>query len=99
MTYSPIILLHAPLHTSPKLANFVADCISSNVRLICVLGPDCERVHDVIDEIIVGDGSGAEGQDITTTWHTDETVAEVREFARQFAAGSRFPNAVQEITL
>ena len=69
------------------------------MRLICVLGPGCEQVHDVIDEIIVGDGSGAACQDITTTWHTGETVAEVREFACQFAAGSRFPNAVQEVTL
>ena len=99
MTYSPIIILSAPPHTSPKLATFVAECVRSQVRLICVIGPNCERVHDVIDELMVGDGSSSKGHNLMTTWHTSETIAQVRKFAEQYASGNAMPNEVQEVTL
>ena len=99
MTYSPIVILHAPPYTSHKLAAFVAECGSRDVRLICVVGPDCERVHDVINELIVADGSSSNGHNLMTTWHTNETIAQVKKFAEQYASGNAMPNDVQEITL
>jgi hypothetical protein len=36
-------------------------------------GPDCERVHDVFDEVAVGEGDSAPGADeLMATWHDDE---------------------------
>jgi len=99
MAYLPIIILNAPPHNSVKLAAFVSECVRSQVRLVCVVGPDCERVHDVIDELIVGDGSSTDGYDLITTWHTDETIAQVRKFSEQFASANAIPCAIQEITL
>lgn len=49
--------------------------------LVCVVGDDCQRVEDVIDELIVGDGSD-ETRSLITTSHPDESLKAVREFAR-----------------
>jgi hypothetical protein len=41
------------------------------------LGPDCERVHDIIDEVIVNRNPGETDEDvIMTTWHDDEALNE-----------------------
>jgi hypothetical protein len=57
MQYAQKIILHAPSWHSPKLEAFVEKCIQDKVVLVCVMGDDCTRVEDVIDEIVVGDGS------------------------------------------
>ena len=46
---------------------------------ICCWGPDCELVHDVLDEIIAGDDpeSSIYPQTIITTWHPRESFDEV----------------------
>src|SRR5262245_58549337 len=31
--------------------------LASGCKYLCAWGPDCERVHDIFDEVIVGDGS------------------------------------------
>jgi len=46
----------------------------------CCWGSDCERVHDVIDEIVVGDGTRNVARlEIMTTWH-EEPIAEAVDF-------------------
>jgi len=111
MTYARKIILHAPPWNSPLLEGFVDACIRDNVYLICVFGEDCERVHDVIQEIIVGIrlglivvGDGASkaliaDTTILTSWHTDETLDEVREFAETVQVDDDEHAKVQEVTL
>ena len=54
---------------------------------ICSWGPGCERVHDLFDEAVVGDGSGpSESPSIMTTWHETETLEEALWFALDAAA-------------
>ena len=77
----------------------MAQCIKDGVRLVCVVGPECERVHDVIDELIVGDGSTQAGYEIVTTWHAGESIAKVKEFAELYATANAIPNVVQEVLL
>lgn len=57
---------------------------------LCAWGPDCERVHDIADEIIVGDGTSDEPDSalIMTTWHDDEAL----EDAAWFAVNSAMPS-------
>ena len=74
--------------------NVVASCVSSSilavtsvaerakVLLFCAMGKDCELWHDVMDELFVGDASFERDFFMMTTWHTDETLDEVIEFAR-----------------
>ena len=47
----------------------------------CCWGPDCERVHDVIDEVIVGEGvTPIAWSGVMTTWHDKEPLKEAAEF-------------------
>ncbi len=48
----------------------------------CTWGPDCERVHDVIDEVWVGNGIDPQfDETLMTTWHSDEPLADAVWFA------------------
>lgn len=99
MTYARKLILHVPAWDSPLLEAFVEACLCDKVELICVVGNDCERVHDVIDEIIVGDGSLERLPGPTTTWHTDETLADVWAFAEAWSVDGDDSAEVQEVTL
>jgi acylphosphatase len=57
MPYARKIILHTPLANPAKLDSFVEDCLADGVVLIAVLGPDSEKVEDLIDELVVGDAS------------------------------------------
>ena len=53
----------------------------------CSWGPECERFHDIVDEVIIGDDlseqefSGPNTSDVVmTTWHDDETLEEALDF-------------------
>jgi len=48
---------------------------------VCTWGSDCERVHDIFDEVDVGDGSEDTDEFIMTTWHTDDSLDEARAYA------------------
>ena len=47
---------------------------------ICSWGPGCERVHDIIDEEQVGDGTVTTESVVMTTWHDDEPLADTLDF-------------------
>ncbi|MBR1222684.1 hypothetical protein JQ557_32115 [Bradyrhizobium sp. U87765 SZCCT0131] len=81
MSYAPKIVLQLPLSSLDALDAFVEDCIRDGVSLIAIVGKDASKVDDIIDELVVGDGSDP-SRFITTSFHPDETVEEVLEFAR-----------------
>lgn len=80
MNYAQRLVLRAPPWDSPELPAFVEQCIQDRVVLICVFGPDCRRVEDVIDELVVGLGDDP-SRFINTTSHPNESLEEVRSFA------------------
>ena len=53
----------------------------------CCWGPDCERVHDIIDGAYASDGTdiGDRASTIMTTWHNDESLEEATWFALNVA--------------
>jgi hypothetical protein len=58
---------------------------------LCAFGPDCERVHDIFDEVELElDGARPSDSVIMTTWHNDESL----EDALWFFVNSSFPDAV-----
>ena len=99
MPYARKVILHAPPWNSPLLGDFVEACLRDKVGLVCVIGDDCERVHDVIDELVVGDGSMERGDGPLTTWHTNETFAEVWSFALSLKLDDDPSSLVQEVRL
>jgi hypothetical protein len=96
MSYAPKIVLKLPMANPHVLASFVEACLKDGVELIAVVGPDCENVHDLIDDFIIGDGSN-DKRSIVTSWHTDEPFDEVLEFAREWTAKSE--DQVQVVSL
>jgi hypothetical protein len=50
----------------------------------CAVGKDCELWHDIMDEVIVGDGGEDRFIRVITTWHNDEPLDEVIEFAKSY---------------
>ncbi len=49
--------------------------------LVAVVGQDCARIEDIVDELVVGDGSDTRPF-ILTSSHPDETLEDVVDFAR-----------------
>ncbi len=70
------IILHSPLSDERLLDQFVENCLRDEVSLIAVVGPGCERIEDIIDEIVVGDGSESD-RFVCTTSHPDEPLSDV----------------------
>lgn len=78
------IVLRASPDGEAKLDRFVEECIRNGVKLIAVVGRDCARIEDVIDEIVVGDGSD-QSRFILTSSHANETLEDVIEFVASLA--------------
>ncbi len=82
MTYAPKIVLQLPISNPDLLEPFVEACIRDGVVLIAIVGEGASKMDDVIDELVVRDGSD-DSRFIITTFHTDETVEQIMEFARR----------------
>jgi len=80
MPYAPKIVLCVPLKDRSALPQFVEDCLRDKVVLIAVVGDGCDQVEDLIDEMIVGDGSDQE-RFIMTSSHPNESIEDAMHFA------------------
>ena len=80
MPFARKIILHSPISDEALLDEFVERCLREGVSLIAVVGPDCARIEDLIDEIVVGDGSGPD-RFLCTTSHPDEPFDDVMNLA------------------
>ena len=98
MKYAQRVVLHAPPWDSAKLAAFVEQCIQDRVVLVCAIGPDCRRVEEVIDELVVGLGDDP-SRFINTTSHPSESIEEVRSFAEAWTLDVDTTLPVQVVTL
>lgn len=88
---------HEPVDVIADLAQRI---LEAGAESVCAWGPDCERVHDVIDEVIVGDGSGAGAwsKDVLTTWHADEALSAVIDFLLFWSpAATRKPDRARSV--
>ena len=80
MTYAKKIVLYCPNGYDPRLDALVEDFIRDGVMFVGVVGKDCSRVEDLIDALVVGDGS--KDDFILTSFHKDESIEEVVTFAK-----------------
>jgi hypothetical protein len=83
MTYAPKVVLQLPLSNPNLLEPFVEACLRDGVTLIAIVGEGARKIENLIDKLVVGDGSDR-SRFICTTSHPDETVEEVMEFARSW---------------
>ncbi len=85
MAFAQKIVLHCPTGYHLGLEHIVEQFIADGVKFIGVVGADCSRVEDIIDELVVGDGSDTT-RFILTSSHPGESLKEALEFARSLSA-------------
>lgn len=73
-----VLLVAADARDVPAnaVARIAERLLGAGLAYICVWGPDCERVHDIFDEVHVGDGSTEPGYTLMSTWHSTESLDE-----------------------
>jgi hypothetical protein len=76
------------------VSEFASVALDRGMVYFCAWGRDCERFHDIVDEVVVQDGLserrfvGPTANDtVVTTWHEHESLNE----ALDFFAGSAIP--------
>jgi hypothetical protein len=79
MPHPKKIVLHCRSGYTPRLDALVEEFIRDGVIFVGVVGEDCAKVEDIIDEIVVGDGS--RDYHMLTSSHAGESVAEAVRFA------------------
>jgi hypothetical protein len=69
------------------ISEFALAALSRGMVYLCAWGRGCERLHDIIDEVVVGDELGERrfvgptaNDVVMTTWHNDDTLEEALEF-------------------
>jgi hypothetical protein len=55
-----------------ELARFARTLVTQGASYVCAWGPGCERLRDAVDEV---------RDDVTTSWHQDDTLDEALWFA------------------
>jgi hypothetical protein len=87
MPHGKKIVLHCPRGYEPRLDALVEEFIRDGVAFVAVVGPGCAKVEDIIDELVVGDGS--RDYDLLTSSHPEETIAQAVEFAHSLTGDFR----------
>jgi hypothetical protein len=74
------VVLHCSFGVPIGLEGLVETFLRDGVRFVGVAGPDARSIEDLIDEIIVGDGSDPR-RHILTASHPTQSLAEAVAFA------------------
>lgn len=60
-----------------QIGELAENLASKGLAYLCTWGPDCERVHDIFDEILVQRDLEQKDENIVmTTWHADDSLEE-----------------------
>jgi hypothetical protein len=79
MPYPKKIVLHCRSGYELRLNTLIEEFIRDGVIFVGVVGEDCARVEDIIDELVVADG--ARDYHMLTSSHPNETVEDAVRFA------------------
>jgi hypothetical protein len=96
MSYGRKIVLYCPNGYEPQLDAMVENFLNDGVIFVGVVGKDCSRVENIVDELIVGDGSN-EDRSILTSFHEGESLEEAVQFAESLTG--EYAGEVQVVKL
>jgi hypothetical protein len=85
MRYPPKVVLHSTRGYRPELDALVEQFLAEGVKMVAVVGQDCERLEDIIDELVVGDGT-AESRFLLTSSHPGESLEGAVAFAKSLSS-------------
>jgi hypothetical protein len=92
--YKSKVVLHCLSQAPPGLEDLVETFLRDGVKFVGVVGVGASHVEDIIDEIVVGDGSNPD-RFILTSSHEHESLEEALEFAN--ALTGEFAGDVQVV--
>jgi hypothetical protein len=79
-----------------EISHFSEAALTRGMVYFCGWGPGCERFHDIVDEVIVGDDVFGRNRfrpptthdTVMTTWHDGDTLEGALDFLATFAVPS-----------
>jgi hypothetical protein len=82
-----VLFIAADAHgvRTDTIAHVAERMLASGVVYVCVWGSGCKRVHDIFDDVHVGDGTIESNFTLMSTWHGDESLEEALWFFIQCA--------------
>jgi hypothetical protein len=63
-----------------RIRRVAQELLQKGLVFLCAWGPDCERVHDIFDEIAIEMDPKQDKAVVMTTWHSDESLQEAAWF-------------------
>jgi hypothetical protein len=79
--------------SAETVSDFALAALNEGMVYFCSWGPDCERLHDIVDKIVVEDDNGEQrfagpniGGVIMTTWHAKDSLEDAIDFFATCAA-------------
>lgn len=81
--FACLLVWDAPEAAVDQVCRVVEPLLEDGCLYFNTAGSDCERVHDIIDETIVGDGSGDEPLSdhfVMTSWHNGKPLEDTLYF-------------------
>lgn len=98
MAFTSKIVLELPISDFTAIPGFAEARLHDDVELVAVVGIGSNEVEDLIDELIVGDGSD-DTRFIVTTSHQDEALEDVLEFAKNWIGDGQVSEPAQLVRL
>lgn len=95
MSYSRKIILNCPTGYSERLVTLVEEFVRDDVVFVGVVGYDCVRIEDIIDELVVGNGDRE--YDLLTSSHPNQSLEQAIEFADSLTGECEGPAQVVEL--
>ena len=96
MAYAQKLVLHCRNGYEFRLDAMVEEFIKDGVKFVGVVGKDCSKVEDIIDQLVIGD-DGTRDYDLLTSSHEGKSVEEAVEFAKSLTG--EFAGEVQVVEL
>jgi hypothetical protein len=79
--------------STEMVSDFALAALNQGMVYFCSWGPDCERFHDIVDEVLVEDDIGEQkfagpnsSDVIMTTWHAKDSLEDAIDFFATCAA-------------
>lgn len=96
MAYNRKIVLHCLEGYKPELDEMIEQFIVDGVVFIGVVGNDCDKAEDIVDELVIADGDERRPF-ILTSAHPNESLDDAIEFANSLS--EEYSGSVQIVEL
>jgi len=96
MNFAKKIVLHCPNGVPSNMGEVAEQFVANGVKFVGAVGPACEEVENIVDEVSVAAGS-PERNFILTSSHPKESLQDAIEFAE--CLGGEYEGSVQVLEL